>query len=120
MCRNPLVELDEFVDLGTVEPAAVLHELLEAIPGVAVCEHERVDVHHSEPSGDAGSAGSPKLVAFSMSEVVTGDAVVLDVQIAQLPVRALSAFIDIAVIVIGYLVALVLWAATLTQFDDAP
>ena len=36
-------------------------------------------------------------------QVVTGDAVVLDVQIAQLPVRALSALIDIAVIFIGYL-----------------
>lgn len=54
-----------------------------------------------------------------MSEVVTGDAVVLDVQIAQLPVRTLSALIDIVVIVIGYLLGLMLWAATLTQFDTA-
>src|ERR1700753_2859118 len=54
-----------------------------------------------------------------MSEVVTGDAVVLDVRVAQLPVRAVSALIDIAVILVGYLVALVLWAAALTQFDDA-
>ena len=54
-----------------------------------------------------------------MPEVVTGDAVVLDVPIAQLPVRAVSALIDIAVIVIGYLLALMLWAATLTQFDEA-
>jgi uncharacterized RDD family membrane protein YckC len=54
-----------------------------------------------------------------MSEVVTGDAVVLDVRIAQLPVRAVSALIDIAVIVVCYLVAVMLWAATLTQFDDA-
>ncbi len=54
-----------------------------------------------------------------MAEVVTGDAVVLDVQIAQLPVRALSALIDIAVIVVGYLLGLMLWAATLTQFDSA-
>lgn len=54
-----------------------------------------------------------------MSEVVTGDAVVLDVQIAQLPVRTLSALIDIAVMVIGYLLGLMLWAATLTQFDTA-
>jgi len=36
-----------------------------------------------------------------MSEVVTGDAVVLDVQIAQLPVRAVSALIDIAVIAVA-------------------
>jgi uncharacterized RDD family membrane protein YckC len=55
----------------------------------------------------------------SMPEVVTGDAVVLDVPIAQLPVRAVGALIDIAVIVIGYLVALMLWAAALTQFDEA-
>ncbi len=54
-----------------------------------------------------------------MSEVVTGDAVVLDVQIAQLPVRALSALIDITVIFLLYLVGLMLWAATLTQFDSA-
>jgi uncharacterized RDD family membrane protein YckC len=54
-----------------------------------------------------------------MSEVVTGDAVVLDVQIAQLPVRAVSALIDITVIFVGYVVGLFLWAATLTQFDEA-
>lgn len=54
-----------------------------------------------------------------MSEVVTGDAVVLDVQIAQLPVRTLSALIDIAVMAIGYLLGLLLWAATLTEFDTA-
>ncbi len=54
-----------------------------------------------------------------MSEVVTGDAVVLDVQIAQLPVRALSALIDITVIFLLYVIGLTLWAATLTQFDDA-
>ncbi|MCK0176388.1 RDD family protein [Mycolicibacterium sp. F2034L] len=51
--------------------------------------------------------------------VVTGDAVVLDVQIAQLPVRALSILIDVVVVVIAYVIGVVLWAATLTQFDDA-
>ncbi len=51
--------------------------------------------------------------------VVTGDAVVLDVQIAQLPVRALSAMIDITVVFIGYLIGVLLWAATLTEFDPA-
>ena len=54
-----------------------------------------------------------------MSEVVTGDAVVLDVQIAQLPVRAVGALIDIVVILAGYMFGLILWAATLTQFDSA-
>ena len=54
-----------------------------------------------------------------MSEVVTGDAVVLDVQIAQLPVRAVSALIDITVIFVCYMLGLMLWATTLTQFDSA-
>jgi uncharacterized RDD family membrane protein YckC len=51
--------------------------------------------------------------------VVTGDAVVLDVQIAQLPVRAVGALIDIAVILIGYIIGVLLWATTITQFDEA-
>lgn len=54
-----------------------------------------------------------------MSEVVTGDAVVLDVQIAQLPVRAISAIIDLTVIFILYFVGLLLWAASISQFDEA-
>lgn len=44
---------------------------------------------------------------------------VLDVQIAQLPVRAVGALIDITVIFVGYVLGLVLWAVTLTQFDSA-
>jgi uncharacterized RDD family membrane protein YckC len=51
--------------------------------------------------------------------VVTGDAVVLDVQIAQLPVRALSALIDCTVVFVAYIIGVLLWAATLTQFDSA-
>lgn len=51
--------------------------------------------------------------------VVTGDAVVLDVQIAQLPVRALSAMIDLTVIFVGYLIGVLLGAMTLTQLDSA-
>ena len=51
--------------------------------------------------------------------MVTGDAVVLDVQIAQLPVRALAALIDLSVIGIGYVIGVVLWAITLSEFDDA-
>jgi len=51
--------------------------------------------------------------------VVTGDAVVLDVQVAQLPVRAVSAVIDICVVLIGYLLTIMLWAASSTTFDDA-
>ena len=51
--------------------------------------------------------------------LVTGDAVVLDVSIAQLPVRALSALIDVSVMFFGYLIGFVLWAVTVSEFDDA-
>jgi uncharacterized RDD family membrane protein YckC len=51
--------------------------------------------------------------------MVTGDAVVLDIQIAQLPVRALSALIDVTVVFVGYVVGLVLWAVTLSDLDSA-
>jgi uncharacterized RDD family membrane protein YckC len=54
-----------------------------------------------------------------MSDVVTGDAVVLDVQIAQLPVRAVGALIDILVVFVGYLLGVMVWAATLAQTDPA-
>lgn len=51
--------------------------------------------------------------------VVTGDAVVLDVQIAQLPVRALSVLIDVVVVFVIYVIGVVLWAVTLSEFDSA-
>jgi uncharacterized RDD family membrane protein YckC len=50
---------------------------------------------------------------------VTGDAVVLDMQIAQLPVRAVGALIDIVVMVTLNAVGTLLWALTLSQFDPA-
>lgn len=58
-------------------------------------------------------------MARQQEPLVTGDAVVLDVQIAQLPVRALSAIIDCTVVTVGYVIGVVLWATTLTQFDPA-
>jgi uncharacterized RDD family membrane protein YckC len=51
--------------------------------------------------------------------MVTGDAVVLDVQIAQLPVRALSSLIDVIVVFVVYLIGIVLWATTLANLDSA-
>ncbi|MCV7153056.1 RDD family protein [Mycolicibacterium pyrenivorans] len=58
-------------------------------------------------------------MAGPQEPVVTGDAVILDVQIAQVPVRALSALIDVTVVFICYVIGVVLWAATLSQFDSA-
>ncbi|MCG5432844.1 RDD family protein [Mycobacterium sp. MYCO198283] len=54
-----------------------------------------------------------------MADVVTGDAVVLDVPIAQLPVRAAAALIDLTVMVCGCVIGFLLAALTLTGFDEA-
>ncbi|MGV0871828.1 RDD family protein [Mycolicibacterium sp. XJ879] len=59
------------------------------------------------------------MVGQQQPAVVTGDAVVLDVQIAQLPVRVASALIDLTVVLIFYITGVVLWATTLDQFDPA-
>lgn len=54
-----------------------------------------------------------------MSELVTGDAVVLDVKVAQLPVRVVSAFIDIFVQMIVLYGGIFVVAFWLSQFDAA-
>lgn len=51
--------------------------------------------------------------------LVTGDAVVLDIQIAQLPVRAVAAAIDIAVMITVYIIGFILWAIMVSDVDEA-
>lgn len=58
-------------------------------------------------------------MVWQQEPVVTGDAVVLDVQIAQLPVRAVAALIDITVVFLLYLIGILLFSLTLTQLDPA-
>ena len=50
---------------------------------------------------------------------MTGDAVQLEVSIAQLPVRAAAALIDIAVMATSYGVLAAVWALTLPEWDPA-
>lgn len=58
-------------------------------------------------------------MVWEQEPVVTGDAVVLDVQIAQLPVRAVAILIDITVVFLLYLIGILLFSLTLTQLDSA-
>lgn len=58
-------------------------------------------------------------MVWQQEPVVTGDAVVLDVQIAQLPVRAVAILIDITVVFLLYLIGILLFSLTLTQLDSA-
>lgn len=54
-----------------------------------------------------------------MSQMVTGDAVVLDVQVAQLPVRMLSSIIDVIVQFIVLYVGEIVVILSIRQFDSA-
>lgn len=58
-------------------------------------------------------------MTFQPEPLVTGDAVVLDMQIAQLPVRAVAALLDIAVMGTIYVIGFVLWAIMVSDVDDA-
>lgn len=58
-------------------------------------------------------------MVWQQEPVVTGDAVVLDVQIAQLPVRAVAILIDITVVFLLYLIGILLFSLTLTELDSA-
>ena len=69
--------------------------------------------------GDSTRLSSVGNLVAQPEPMVTGDAVVLDVQIAQLPVRALAALIDLTVVFIAYVIGVLLWAATLTDLDSA-
>jgi uncharacterized RDD family membrane protein YckC len=75
-----------------------------------VSGYESVDVHNVEPSR-----------VLDVSEVVTGDAVVVDVQIAQLPIRAGARLIDAVIQAVLLIAASVLlgflWGDT--GFDDS-
>ena len=51
--------------------------------------------------------------------MVTGDAVVLDIQIAQLPVRAVAAVIDVTVMFVIYVLGFILWAIMVSDVDEA-
>ena len=107
-----MIQVDEFVNLGTGQPPAAFEQLLEPVPGGGVGEHERVDIHGCDPSSVGG-------MVFQPEPLVTGDAVQLEVSIAQLPVRAAAALIDVAVMAAGYGVLTLLWALTLSEFDPA-
>jgi hypothetical protein len=43
--RHSLIKLDEFVDFSTGQPAAMLEQPFQPVPGTAMGHHERIDVH---------------------------------------------------------------------------
>ncbi|MFF3845501.1 RDD family protein [Streptomyces sp. NPDC002328] len=54
-----------------------------------------------------------------MSELVTGEAVALELQPARLPSRSLAALLDLAVVVVGYVVVSIALLAATASLDEA-
>ena len=75
--RRPLVKQDQLVGLGATEPPAA-RQRLESLPLRPVRGDERVDVHALHAS------------VRPMADLVTGEAVVLDLRLARLPSRAVA------------------------------
>ena len=97
MGRDPLVALDQLVTLATVEPA-LAREGLEAVPLRVVSEHIRVQVHAREPRVSAMS--SPEFATLTTDDLVTGEAVALDLPPATVGARMASGLIDVAALVV--------------------
>ena len=82
-----LVALDELVALAPVQPP-LAGQLLEALPLRVVREHVRVQVHAGEPRLSAMSA--PEFAMLTADDLVTGEAVALDLPPASLGARMAS------------------------------
>ncbi len=69
--------------------------------------------------GRAGCAGKSGERSVGVSELVTGEAVALELQPARLPSRVLSLVIDLLVAVTAYLLVTVTVVASTSSLDDA-
>ncbi len=87
-CR--LIARHELVDLGAAQPAGTA-QLVEASPFAASGVGERVEVHllFTVPMA-SDSAPAPRIAAIHQDEVLTGEAVALDVQPLGFFLRALG------------------------------
>ena len=119
-----LVEGDEFVGLGAGEAAPAAQQCVEAVPFGSVGGDEDVEVHRFACSsavrrrpvvsvslsycgamrlqlGRLAVPGAGQGRTAGVSELVTGEAVALELRPAKLPSRALAVLLDLVVVVVG-------------------
>jgi uncharacterized RDD family membrane protein YckC len=142
MGGRTLVENDEFVGLGAVETALASEQGFEAVPLGSVSGDEDVEVHRFACSSAARrrlvmdvslsycGAMRPQLGRLAVlrqargrttgvSELVTGEAVALELRPARLPSRALAIVLDLAVAVVVYVALTIALVAATSSLDDA-
>ncbi len=105
MGGDALVEVDDLVRLGAGQVAALGGELAQPVPLRAVPQDVGVEVHRVS----LRSWSDPPGYADPVSQLVTGDAVVLDLRPARIPTRLLATGVDLvlmwgATFLYGYIV----------------
>ena len=142
MGGRALVEDDEFVGFGTREAALPAEQGVEAVPLRAVGGDEDVEVHllfcspavrrrflvdvslsycgATRPQlGRLATQGAGQGRTVGVSELVTGEAVALELRPAKLPSRALAVLLDLAVAVVAYIVVTIAVVAATASLDEA-
>ncbi len=116
MGRDLLVALDQLVGLGTGETSPA-SELLEALPLRQVRGDVRVEIH--DTSLELSTMVTPELATLTSDDLVTGEAVALDLPPAGLGVRMASGLVDVAVTVLLLVALLLVLVTAVLQTDDA-
>ena len=136
VCGRALVEDDQFVDLGAGESALAAQQGVQTVPFGPVCGHEDVEVHRlaaprllvlrlswcgaiDSQLGRLAVPGAAMGRAAGVSELVTGEAVALELRPAKLPSRALAVLIDMVVAWSAYLAVTLGLLAAAGSLDDA-
>jgi uncharacterized RDD family membrane protein YckC len=107
MRGRPLVELDQLVYLRPGQAPAPADEIIQPLPFGLMRHGESFYVHGLETN----ASGAVSLRG-AMEDVVTGEAVVIDVPCARFPSRMVAIAIDIAVQLVLFAVLAVLIGAT--------
>lgn len=117
MGGRALVEIEQFVGLGATELAPTTEERFQARPLVGVRGHIGVQVH----AATVCRVSEPMIATIGVTEddLVTGEAVALDLPPASIGLRILSGLLDLVIIETLLYVVLVAGALLVTSLDEA-
>ena len=107
MGGDPLVETDQLVDLVAGEPASPSDQRLESLPVDPVRRDVRIDIHGAQTN------------LLRVSDLVVGEAVVLELRLAKLASRGLALALDLCTQVALMIVGVFVVAGVATQADTA-
>jgi uncharacterized RDD family membrane protein YckC len=114
--RAALIEIEEFVGLFATQRAALRHEGLKAKPLIRMSGDVGVQVHAVTVCRVERSIAT---IGVTEDDLVTGEAVALDLPHASIGLRILSRVIDLVVLQVAGGVVITLGGILASSFDDA-